>query len=91
MPTPGRSWSIARAWSVSSSPRRTMTSSADGTSASARRRDGSKDVFSASRERTAGNSRRAIERASISLPCRPRDGLPATTNRHGTETHGSPA
>ena len=68
-----------------------MTASADGTSASARRRDGSNEVFSASRARTAGNSSRAIERASISGRRPLTDGLPATRNRHGTDAHGSPA
>ena len=75
MPTPGRSWSSARAWSVSSRPRATMTGSADGTSVSARRRDGSNDVFSARRARTAGNSSSAIDRASTSAP------VPATARR----------
>ena len=37
IPTPGRSSSSARAWSVSSSPRATMTGSDDGSSVSARR------------------------------------------------------
>ena len=72
---PGRSRRGARA---------TMTGSADGSSASARRRDGSNDVFSARRARTAGNSSSAMERASISAPRRSADGLPATTSRHGT-------
>ncbi len=44
IPTPGRSWSRARAWSVSSRPRATMTGSADGSSASASRREGSNEV-----------------------------------------------
>ena len=63
-----------------------------GWSVSARRRDGGNDVFSASRSRTSGNSRRAIERASIAAqrPAgapgsvgRDTDGLPAIANRHG--------
>ena len=64
IPTPGRSESSARAWSVSSRPRATRTGSLSGTSVSASRRDGGNDVFSARRSRTSGNSRSAIERAS---------------------------
>ena len=62
IPMPGRSSSRARAWSVSSSPRATMTGSPDGSRASASRRDGPNDVAAASRARTAGNSRRTSER-----------------------------
>ena len=45
-------------------PRATMTGSLDGSSVSARRRDGGNEVASASRARTAGNSSRTIERWS---------------------------
>ena len=67
IPTPGRSCSSALAWSVSSRLWATITGSSDGSRVSASRRDGSKEVFSASRARTAGNSSRAIERASIGV------------------------
>ena len=70
----------------------TMTGSDDGSRASASRRDGSNDVFSASRARTAGNSSSAIDRVSIGQRRRrDSDGLPATRSRHGTEAQGSPA
>ena len=58
---------------------RRATGSSDGSRASASRRDGGNDVCSARRSRTSGNSRRAIERASISrsggcAAARPGDG-----------------
>ena len=83
---PGRSRRGARA---------TITGSAEGSSSSASRRDGSNEVFSARRARTCGNSRSAIERASMRRGQGPAgrssDGLPATASRHGTRAHGSPA
>jgi len=87
IPTPGRSDRSWRAWSVSSSPRATITGSDEGSSASAIRRDGSKDVCAARRSRTCGNSSSAIERASIrgcagsATCCPPRRGAMAGWSR----------
>ena len=65
MPALGRSASRARTCDVSSRPISTSTGSADGRSASARRRPGGNPVAAARRSRTRGNSRRAIDLASI--------------------------
>ena len=65
IPTPPRSASRARVWSVSSRPRATITGSDDGSSADASRSEGGNEVAAASRSRTSGNSSSAIERASI--------------------------
>ena len=61
-PDPRPSSSSARAWSVSSRPRATITGSLDGSS-SASRRDGPNWVRSARRSRTCGNSR--SDRAAV--------------------------
>ena len=93
MPTPARSWSSARAWSVSSSARaddHRVGRRLEGLREAARRR---RRTSSASRARTGGNSRSAIERASISgvRGAAAERRAVGDENRHGTVTQARPA
>src|SRR5450759_1234392 len=67
MPACGFSARSSRVCEVSSRPISTITRSAEGASAAARRRPGSNPAPAASRSRMSGNSRRAIDFASISV------------------------
>ena len=86
-----RSLSSARAWSVSSRPRATITGSVDGSRASASRRTGANAVAAARRARTSGNSSRASERRIHSRLARGRR-VGAAVDRRGATArfaHGS--